>query len=480
MAIGAAGGNDAPGAGRMNENANLQCSIFGTSPKGWYIDRLRDRLSRIVGGEWGEDPATSDDGIDIVVVRVADIRGLDVTTTDLTIRNVKETKIQDRLIGKQSILIEKSGGGEKSPVGRSVLGRAIHEKAICSNFMAKTDCLGWDDTLFIAYLLDAMYSSGVNTAHIQQTTGIQNLRVADYLNSIVALPPLPEQIRIAAYLDASCTAIDAAVNAKKKQLEALTALRKETIHRVVTRGLDKSPALRDTHNSWIEKIPVGWDLVCLKRISDIQTGLTLGKVYEGPTVERPYLRVANVQDGHLDLTDVTLIEVPLSVASRVRLCVDDVLMTEGGDLDKLGRGFLWKGEIADCLHQNHIFAVRCFRHKLLPMFLTYLTASRYGRDYFEATGKKTTNLAATNSTKVGAFPIPLPPLDEQERLIAYLDKYLGDLTALFSNIESQIATLIDYRKSLIHECVTGQRRISEADVAKVERTLEQAAGLPQQ
>ena len=57
------------------------------------------------------------------------------------------------------------------------------------------------------------------------------------------------------------------------------------------------------------------------------------------------MRVANVQDGHLDLTDVTLIEVPLNVARRLQLCVDDVLMTEGGDLDKLGRGFLWKGEI---------------------------------------------------------------------------------------------------------------------------------------
>ena len=170
------------------------------------------------------------------------------------------------------------------------------------------------------------------------------------------------------------------------------------------------------------RVPKGWKLVCLKRISEIQGGLTLGKDYDGPLIERPYLRVANVQDGHLDLSDVTTIEVPADVAARVELRADDVLMTEGGDLDKLGRGHLWNGEIDGCLHQNHIFALRCFRHKLLPKFLTYLTASRYGRDYFEATGKRTTNLASTNSTKVGEFPIPLPPSKSRNTSSSFLTR----------------------------------------------------------
>ena len=84
----------------------------------------------------------------------------------------------------------------------------------------------------------------------------------------------------------------------------------------------------------------------IKRIAEIQGGLTLGKQYEGPLIERPYLRVGNVQDGCLDLADVSVIELPASVAATVELRPDDVLMTEGGDLDKLGRGYLWKGEIA--------------------------------------------------------------------------------------------------------------------------------------
>lgn len=221
----------------------------------------------------------------------------------------------------------------------------------------------------------------------------------------VPIPPIEEQHRIAAYLDASCAAIDAAVAAKRRQLETLDALRRTIITSAVTRGLVSSVNFRITGNSWLAQIPQDWNLVCLKRVASIQGGLTLGKVYEGPLVERPYLRVANVQDRHLALDEVTTIEVPAAVAKGVELRPGDVLMTEGGDLDKLGRGTLWNGEIEACLHQNHIFAVRCMPYKLRPQFLAYLTTSRYGRDYFEATGKRTTNLAATNATKVGLFPL---------------------------------------------------------------------------
>jgi type I restriction enzyme S subunit len=284
----------------------------------------------------------------------------------------------------------------------------------------------------------------------------------------VAFPLLAEQKLIAAYLDTSCAAIDAAVAAKRHQLETLDALRKTIITRAVTRGIENNVNLEPTRNVWLESIPHGWSLVCLKRIADIQTGLTLGKTYEGALIERPYLRVANVQDGHLDLEDVSLIEVPATVAARVELRVGDVLMTEGGDLDKLGRGYLWNGQIPNCLHQNHIFAVRCFPHKLRPMFLTYATASKYGRDYFEATGKRTTNLASTNATKVGLFPIPLPPITEQDKICNFLDAKLIEIKRIASGIESQIDTLNAFRKSLIHECVTGQRRITEADLEYME------------
>lgn len=285
----------------------------------------------------------------------------------------------------------------------------------------------------------------------------------------IPLPPVHEQRRIAAYLDASCSAIDAAVKAKREQIEVLDALRAATLQRVITQGLNADGPMVETGNPWLERIPAGWTLVQLKRIAQVHGGLTLGKSYEGlERLEYPYLRVANVQDGHVDLTDVSTLEVPPAVAAGVMLRAGDVLMTEGGDLDKLGRGTVWAGQLAPCLHQNHIFAVRCIEHKVLPHFLAYVTASRYGRDYFEATGKRTTNLAATNATKVGSFYVPLPSLKEQKALVDHLDAEIGRLKAIQDVISKQIDTLTAYRKSLIHECVTGQRRITEEELARVQ------------
>lgn len=324
---------------------------------------------------------------------------------------------------------------------------------------------GTVDKAFITYLIgSAVFAEYMTCFQTSVTNSHRRINPNDLWQTHVPLPLLPEQRRIATYLDASCSAIDSAIVAKWGQLETLDSLRKATTQRAVTRGISDHVILASTGNAWMECIPRGWRLVALKRIAEIQGGLTLGKQYDGPLIERPYLRVGNVQDGHLDLADVSMIELPASVAPGVELRPDDVLMTEGGDLDKLGRGHVWRGEIPGCLHQNHIFAVRCFSHKLKPMFLAHVTASQYGRDYFEATGKKTTNLASTNATKVGQFAIPLPPLAEQQIICDYLDAKLGEIKRIAACIEAQISTLSAYRKSLIHECVTGQRRITEADV----------------
>lgn len=136
----------------------------------------------------------------------------------------------------------------------------------------------------------------------------------------------------------------------------------------------------------------------LKRVCRLQSGLTVDSSREitGDAVTRPYLRVANVPAGWLDLDSVTEVSVPRRLAEKSTLQPGDVLMTEGGDLDKLGRGTVWRGEIPSRLHQNHVFALRPQEGVLEPRFLAYVTQSFHSRHYFERTGTKTTNLASTS------------------------------------------------------------------------------------
>lgn len=158
-----------------------------------------------------------------------------------------------------------------------------------------------------------------------------------------------------------------------------------------------------------------WDQVSLESVATVAAGVTLGSEPVGDgTVELPYLRVANVLDGRIDTTDVKRVRILRAHYERYALKQGDLLLTEGGDLDKLGRGAVWDGRIKACLHQNHVFRVRCGK-ALLPDFLALYTASPEGRAYFQRVGKQTTNLASINSTQVKQMPVPLPPVREQER-----------------------------------------------------------------
>jgi len=151
---------------------------------------------------------------------------------------------------------------------------------------------------------------------------------------------------------------------------------------------------------------------------------------------------------------------PRGMAARCSLRPGDVLMTEGGDLDKLGRGTVWRGEIEGCLHQNHVFALRPEPDKLDADYLALLTQSFHGRCYFESTGVKTTNLASTNSSKILAFPVPLPPLEMQRHIVRTLSEHIDVAERTLQAIDKQINLLGERRQELITTAMTGQMEMT--------------------
>jgi type I restriction enzyme S subunit len=145
---------------------------------------------------------------------------------------------------------------------------------------------------------------------------------------------------------------------------------------------------------------------------------------------RPYLRVANVQRNRLDLTVIKTINVPDEEMHRYRLEDGDILLCEGNSAELVGRGAIWRGQIIDCVHQNHVLRVRLDQTKVLPEFVLSVINSSYGQIYFRAKAKQTTNLASINSKEVASFPLPLPPLNDQQSLIKTLNKGRAEAAAL--------------------------------------------------
>ena len=283
----------------------------------------------------------------------------------------------------------------------------------------------------------------------------------------ILAPSVPEQERIAAFLDAECAEIDAVLEKTRASIEEYKKLKQAVITQAVTKGIRGDRPMKDSGIEWIGDIPAEWRKTQLRHCAAIKSGITLGKKYEktDSLVERPYLRVANVQDGYVDLSVLTTIEVTQDEDLKYRLRAGDVLMTEGGDRDKLGRGCVWHGEIEPCLHQNHIFAVQTSKDTLLPKFLEYLTVSDVGRSYFDVTAIKTTNLACTSSSKVLAFTIPLPSVEEQAEIVEALNTKCAGIDALVAKKQQYLTEIENYKKSLIYEYVTGKKEVKTSVLA---------------
>ena len=166
-----------------------------------------------------------------------------------------------------------------------------------------------------------------------------------------------------------------------------------------------------------------WTQCELQECSTIQTGLALSsnREFEGEVLRVPYLRVANVYDGRFDLTEIKKVKVTPAMYERYLVKKGDILIAEGGDYDKVGRGHIWSDEIEGVIHQNHLFAIRTDPEKLLPEFFNYMKSSFIGIKFFLGIAQQTTNLATINSSQVKKFPCVFPSIERQKELIKYLD-----------------------------------------------------------
>lgn len=256
------------------------------------------------------------------------------------------------------------------------------------------------------YLMHWVQSPTFVEQMVRQATGASYPAVSDKIvkASMIPLPPLDEQRRIAAILD---------------KVDALRRLRR----RVVDLSAQVPQSLFVQMFGAAEANPKRWKSVALSEVCEIASGLTKGRKEPiGALRCVPYLAVANVQDHALDLLAVKSIEASEEEIARLRLRNGDLVLTEGGDPDKLGRGTIWRDELPEVIHQNHIFRVRPDRREVNPTYLNYLIGSRYGKRYFLRSAKQTTGIASINKTQLSEFPVLAPPLALQEQFEAEISR----------------------------------------------------------
>jgi len=288
----------------------------------------------------------------------------------------------------------------------------------------------------------------------------------DFNSFPVPLPPLPEQVRIAAYLDASCSAIDAAVAAKRQQIETLDAVRKSATQHVLTGGLIPSSQRMDSGIESIGLIPAHWYVKQIRYACEVNYGITLqlekGQV-EGDGVR--ILTVSNITiDGDLDLTDEYFIP-PGDVAHDDYLRRGDLLFNwRNGSQFHVGKTAFFDLE-GEYTHVSFLLRIRC-GHRLDPIFMRSYLGVLKDAGFFAGAKDKVNK--TFNSTELKRLRVIIPPINEQKEICREIERRANEVNTVKAQIERQIETLLAYRKSLIHECVTGQRRVTEADVKRAE------------
>lgn len=342
-----------------------------------------------------------------------------------------------------------AGDGDVGKIFHHICGRFdVHQRVyVLRNFQRVTG-------RFLYYYLSQNFINVAADGSAKST--VDSLRRPTFTNFPCTVPSLDEQRKISEFLDRETAQIDDLIAKQEHLIELLAEKRQAVITQAVTKGLDPTASTKSSGIPWQGNIPTHWTIRPLKNLMQMQTGVTLGKDFtDVETNSYAYLRVANVQIGYVDLSDVKEIRLPLSIATSSLLRPGDVLMTEGGDRDKLARGCIWGGAIDPCVHQNHIFAVRTNR-QLLNEFLVYALDADPARRYFYMTGKQSTNLASTNSTTVKNFKFGVPPLGEQEQIVDYLKLKTRQLDELTSKSSAVISTLRERRSALISAAVTGK------------------------
>jgi type I restriction enzyme S subunit len=317
---------------------------------------------------------------------------------------------------------------------------------------------------FVYYTLVSENARQYFEAHAMGV-GYPAIAEKDFKDFGIFLPSIEEQKRIVNYLDASCIALDSAIAAKRRQIQTLDTFRKAMVTNAITGGLDWGVPRKFAGLSWLGAIPSHWTAPCLKRLlsEPLIYGLNEAAELDDRTLPR-YIRITDFDDSGA-LRDETFRSLPLDVAQQAMLRPDDILFARSGAT--VGKTFIFREYKGEACFAGYLIRARTIPWKLLPAFLYHFTKTTAYENWKNLIFTQAT-IQNISATKYDYLSIPLPPLREQEEICRFIEMKDNEFSVLSEKIDAQICTLTAYRKSLIHECVTGQRRITDEDLRRVQ------------
>jgi len=422
--------------------------IFGSEMQ---TQRLKWAFEHCKNGTWGDEP----DGIDdVVCIRAADFDGQSgrLNTGERTLRSVDQATFEKVALRPGDLVMEKSGGGEKQLVGRTVL-FSDERPSVCSNFLARCRPAEEIDPAYLNYLMLAIYSGRGTWPHIKQSTGIQNLDLGSYLDTRVSIPALDDQQRIALFLDTKTARIDALIDKKQSLLERMAEKRHALITRAVTKGLNPDVPMKPSRLDWVDEIPAHWESGNIRRFAKMKTGHTPSRsateYWHDCTI--PWFTLADVwqiRDGtrwYLGETSESISELGLANSAAELLPAGTVILSRTASV-----GF--SGIMPIPMATSQDFWNWVSGPRLVPEYLLLLFRSM--TDEFELSTNGSTHKTIYQGIAAG-LRICVPGQDEQKRIAKFVQENVSKMDAVRFKVGESIAALRAYRSALITSAVTG-------------------------
>ena len=261
-----------------------------------------------------------------------------------------------------------------------------------------------NDRLYIPYLYFFMDKYVEELRKLSIGGVIKYIKLGNLTDAMIELPNIEMQKNIVRLL----SKLKDMITCRQRQLQKLDELVKARFVEMFGDMLLNPMALKEQ---------------TLDSMADVVSGITKGrKTKDQHLIDVPYMAVSNVKDGYIDWTTIKTISATKQEINQYRLLPDDVLMTEGGDPDKLGRGAIIKAPLENCIHQNHIFRVRLNESLILAIFFAEYLKHQKAKRYFLGCAKQTTGIASINMRQLKALPVLLPPLQLQEQFEIFIEQ----------------------------------------------------------
>lgn len=418
----------------------------------WTTVRLKTLLMSAKNGVWGAEPRG--DGSDTLCIRVADFDRdkLTVIERPTTYRYVEKKDLQGRTVRTGDLLLEKSGGGEKTLVGMAVRYRG-NEAAVCSNFVSVVRPREGVSSNWLNYLFFSLYSRRINYRSIKQSTGIQNLDAGSYFDERVPVPGSQTQVAIATALDRETARIDALIEKKTRFIELLKEKRQALITKAVTKGLDPMVPMKDSGVKWIGEVPAHWNVRKIAHLTPVKRGASPRPIddprYFDNDGEFGWVRIQDVTSCGGTLRSTQQLLSALGSSKSVKMEPGKLFLSIAATV-----GVPCIAEIKCCIHDGFVYFPNL---QLPPAWLYRIFESR---ECFVGLGKMGTQLNLNTET-VGGISVPIPPPNEMDRILESLSNSTTGIDKLMEKSMKSIDLLKERRSALITAAVTGQIDLRE-------------------